>query len=119
MDHLNASLKNWINLGVENHERFISVNQVHEILGNYLSKALPCFHSLTGCDYTPALFRKGKLRPLKLLEQSKQYQLAYQNIITDDAELLNETFEILEKLICHIYGPRFKKSDYDFEKKIS
>ncbi|VVC93364.1 unnamed protein product, partial [Leptidea sinapis] len=56
------------------------------------------------CDYTPALFRKGKLRPFKLLEQSEEYQLACQNIITDDEELLNETFKILEKLICHIYG---------------
>lgn len=46
-------------------------------------------------------------------------QLGCQNIITDDEELLNEIFKVLEKLICHIYGPRFKKSDYDFEKKIS
>lgn len=76
MHRLNASLKIWVNLGVGNHERFISVNQVHEILGNSLSKALPCFHALTGCDYTPAFFRKGKFRPFKLLEQSEEYQLA-------------------------------------------
>ncbi|XP_045463775.1 uncharacterized protein LOC123673332 [Harmonia axyridis] len=135
MHHLNASLKIWVNLGVGNHERFISVNQVHEILGNSLSKALPCFHALTGCDYTPAFFRKGKLRPFKLLEQSEEYQLACQNIITDDEELLDETFRILEKFICHIYGARdswnvnevrfhlfsntyrSKKSDDNFEKK--
>lgn len=71
MDHLNASLKLWINLGVGKHERFISLNEIYEILGNSLSKALPCFHALTGCNYTPAFFRKGKLRHFKLLEQSE------------------------------------------------
>ncbi|KAG5868788.1 hypothetical protein JTB14_001697 [Gonioctena quinquepunctata] len=86
MDHLNASLKLWMNLGVGNNERFISVNQVYEIVGNSLSKALPCFHALTGCDYTPAFLRKSKLRPFNLLEQSKQYQSACQYIITDDEE---------------------------------
>lgn len=135
MDYLNASLKLWINLGVGNNEWFISVNQVYEILGNSSSKALPCFHALTGCDYTPALLRKDKLRPFKLLEQSEQYQLACQNIITDDEELVDETCKILEKLICHIYRARdschvndvrfhlfsktyrSKKSDDNFEKK--
>ncbi|VVC99246.1 unnamed protein product [Leptidea sinapis] len=99
------------------------------IINDYLLKVK------LGCDYTPALFRKGKLRPFKLLEQSEEYQLACQNIITDDEELLNETFKILEKLICHIYGARdswnvnevrfnlfsntyrSKKSDDNFEKK--
>lgn len=135
MDHLNASLKLWMNLGVGNHERIININEIYKILGNSLSKALPCFHALTGCDYTPAFFRKGKLRPFKLLEQSKQYQLACENITTDDEDLMEETFSILEKFICHIYGVRdswnvnevrfhlfsstyqSKKSDDNFEKK--
>uniref|UniRef100_A0A2H1WQX5 SFRICE_024036 n=1 Tax=Spodoptera frugiperda TaxID=7108 RepID=A0A2H1WQX5_SPOFR len=106
MDHFNASLTLWVNLGVGNHERLISANKIHEILGSSVSKALPCFHALTGCDYTPAFFRKGKLRPFKILEQSEQYQTACQNIITDDEELLDETFKTLEKFICHIYGAR-------------
>ena len=135
MDHLNSSLKLWINMGVGNHQRYINVNDVYRILGDSLSKALPCFHALTGCDYTPAFFRKGKVRPFKLLEKSKEYQLACENIITDDDKTLETSFKTLEKFICEIYGVknfsdindvRFhlfsstfqsKKSDENFQKK--
>ncbi|KAL3282537.1 hypothetical protein HHI36_005717 [Cryptolaemus montrouzieri] len=58
MDHLNSSLKIWINMGVGNHQRYINVNELYRILGVSLSKALPCFHAITGCDYTPAFLEK-------------------------------------------------------------
>ncbi|GFY45361.1 uncharacterized protein TNIN_273481 [Trichonephila inaurata madagascariensis] len=76
MDNLNAFLKPWIQWGVGNHERLISINDLYQGLGISLSKAHPCFHAITGCDYTPAFFRKGILRPFKLLEKYVDYQLA-------------------------------------------
>ncbi|GFW13417.1 uncharacterized protein TNCV_1879191 [Trichonephila clavipes] len=104
LDHLNASLKLWIQWGVGNHERLISINYLYQYLCISLSKALPCFHSITGCDYTPAFFRKGKLRPFKLLEKSVEYQLACQEIITDHDDELERIFATLEKFVCHMYG---------------
>ncbi|GFW82709.1 uncharacterized protein TNCV_3492811 [Trichonephila clavipes] len=104
LDHLNASLKLWIQWGVGNHERLISINDLYQDLCISLSKALPCFHAITGCDYTPAFFRKGKLRPFKLLEKSVEYQLACQEIITDADDELERIFATLEKFICHMYG---------------
>ncbi|GFU22615.1 uncharacterized protein TNCV_1304911 [Trichonephila clavipes] len=56
------------------------------------------------CDYTPAFFRKGKLRPFKLLEKFVEYQLACQEIITDDDDELERIFATLEKFVCHMYG---------------
>ncbi|GFV03419.1 uncharacterized protein TNCV_596271 [Trichonephila clavipes] len=135
LDHLNASLKLWNQWGVGNHERLISINDLYQDLGISLSKALPCFHAMTGCDYTPEFFRKGKLKPFKLLEKSAEYQLVCQEIITDDDDELEGTFATLEKFICHMYGVpnssnvndvRFypfsktyesKKLDDNFEKK--
>ncbi|GFU16204.1 uncharacterized protein TNCV_2405991 [Trichonephila clavipes] len=61
-------------------------------------------HNFAGCDYTPAFFRKGKLRPFKLLEKSVEYQLACQEIITDADDELERIFATLEKFICHMYG---------------
>lgn len=104
MDHLSACLKLWIQWGVGNHERLINVNELYQVLGISLSKALPCFHAMTGCDYTAAFFRKGKLRPFKLFEKSVEYQTACQEITTDDEDVLERTFMNLEKFICHIYG---------------
>ncbi|GFT65038.1 uncharacterized protein TNCV_2610811 [Trichonephila clavipes] len=48
--------------------------------------------------------RQGKLRPFKLLEKSVEYQLACQDIITDDDDELERIFATLEKFICHMYG---------------
>ncbi|GFS56744.1 hypothetical protein TNCV_2221791 [Trichonephila clavipes] len=104
LDHLNASLKLWNQWGVGNHERLISINNLYQDLGISLSKALPCFHAITGCDYIPAFFRKGQLRPFKLLEKSVEYQLACQEIIIEDDDELERTFATLEKFICHMYG---------------
>ncbi|GFY02217.1 uncharacterized protein TNCV_5100761 [Trichonephila clavipes] len=102
MDHLNASLKLWIQWEVGYHERLIRINDLYQGLGISLTKTLPRFHAITGCDYTPAFFRKGKLRAFKLLKKSVEYQLACQEIITDDED--EHTFATLEKFICLMYG---------------
>lgn len=80
IDHLNATLNLWKQWGVENHERSIKVDELYQILGGSISKALPCFHALTGCNYVPASFQKGKLRSFKLLEKFVEFQLACQEI---------------------------------------
>ncbi|KAL3279888.1 hypothetical protein HHI36_017394 [Cryptolaemus montrouzieri] len=38
-----------------------------------------------------------------MLEKSNEYQLAFENIITDDDKILETTFVILEKFICQMY----------------
>ncbi|CAH1107994.1 unnamed protein product [Psylliodes chrysocephalus] len=106
MDHLSAFLKLWINMGVGNHQQYVKINNMYNILGTTISKALPGFHAMTGCDYTPAFFRKGKLKPFKLLKESVDYQLAFQNLATVDEEILKDAFVTLEKFVCHMYGIR-------------
>ncbi|GFT48906.1 uncharacterized protein TNCV_2771211 [Trichonephila clavipes] len=112
LDHLNASLKLWIQWGVGNHERLISINDLYQDLCTSLSKALPCFHAITGCDYTPAFFRKGKLRPFKLLEKSVEYHLACQEIITEDDDEIERIFATLEKFIWHISCTMTPREDF-------
>ncbi|GFU78588.1 uncharacterized protein TNCV_2302001 [Trichonephila clavipes] len=80
----------------------LGTTDLYQGLGISLSKALVCFHTITGCYYTPPFFRKGKLRPFKLLEKSVEYQLACQEIITEDE--LELTFATLENFLCHMYG---------------
>ncbi|CAB3999455.1 Hypothetical predicted protein [Paramuricea clavata] len=63
----------WIETGVytKNTLRYINVNQIFQELGQTLCLALPTYHAFTGCDYTASFRRKGKVRPLKLLEGSE------------------------------------------------
>ncbi|GFW14341.1 hypothetical protein TNCV_974941 [Trichonephila clavipes] len=49
----------------------------------------------------PSIFRKGQLT-LQAARKSVEYQLACQEIITDDDDELERTFATLEKFICRI-----------------
>lgn len=43
-------------------------------------KLKPGFHAITGCDYNPAFFRKGKQCPFKILSQSEKYTKAFSDL---------------------------------------
>ena len=83
--------------------RFYSINAICASLGEQRSRALPVFHTLTGCDTTSAFKGKGK----KSVWQAWQ---AYEEV-TETLELASNPFEILdvhsdhfwkiERLICH------------------
>lgn len=105
MDHLSNDLKIWMEIGSGNSLRYVDVNKIHNILGATLCKALPGFHALTGCDYNPSFYRKGKAYPFMILEKSQEYQEAFASLgdVTSN-ELTASNFQILEKFVCEMYG---------------
>ena len=50
----------WIGLGMRKYFQYISLNSACAFLGPKTSRALPMFHSFTGCDTTSCFF--GKIR---------------------------------------------------------
>ena len=50
----------WIGLGMGKYVQYISVNSTCAFLGPETFRALPMFHSFTGCDTTSCFFGKGK-----------------------------------------------------------
>lgn len=96
-------------VGVGNNKRIINVTKLYEALGNDTSAALPAFHALTGCDFNPAFFRKGKKRPFGIMTNDKN---DFTNCFiqmsrpSENEELLDK----VEEFVCHIYGlKRLKK----------
>ena len=51
----------------QRNRRYINVTKIAATIGPALCAALPGFHSFTGCDYTSAFVRKGKIRPYTIL----------------------------------------------------
>jgi hypothetical protein len=53
----------WMDVGnsSDNARRLVNISKLADKLGPIVCKALPGFHALTGCDYTAAFFRKGKI----------------------------------------------------------
>ena len=85
----NPALKIWLEVGLQsnNTQRFIDVNGLYSQLGEDLCKSLSAYHALRGCDYTASFCRKGKVKPLKLLEKSVVVQEAFANIaFSEDVE---------------------------------
>ena len=64
---LHSGMQLWLEVGLytQNTLRYIDINAMHQQLDNDLCKALPGYHSFTGCDYTASFSRKGKVNPLK------------------------------------------------------
>lgn len=96
--------------GTGNNLRYVDLTKVHAELGESVCQSLPGFHAITGCDYNPALFRKGKLKPYKLLKKSNESQKAF--IKFGDSELIENkdeqenVFNIIQRFICNIYNVR-------------
>ena len=105
--HLFSELQIWLEVGVQgkNNLRFIDVKTIHSELGETLCKSLPAYHALTGCDYTASFFKKGKVRPLKLLQKYPDIQMALAEL--SSVENINENiFSTIESYVCKIYGSK-------------
>lgn len=57
----------------------MDLTKIHVELGQLICQSLPGFHAITGCDFNPAFFRKGKLTPYKTLKKYPENQEAFKN----------------------------------------
>ena len=82
----------WMDTGTVSgkNRRYVNLTKIAANLGQKMCKALPAYHAFTGTDYTSAFVRKGKLKPLKILQSSEETQDAFIDItsghISDTAE---------------------------------
>ena len=63
--------------------------------------ALLGIHVFTGNDYSPAFYRKGKTRPITVMNKHKKFDNSF--IVLVDP-LTNEIINIIEDFTCHLYG---------------
>ncbi|KAK9876448.1 hypothetical protein WA026_012761 [Henosepilachna vigintioctopunctata] len=109
MDYLKSeSLNIYMEYGAANKRRILNVTQLHIELGPTVCASLPGFHAITGCDYNPSFFKKGKKRPFQIVQNNLDYQKALTDLGKSDVselhELQYEAFATLEKFVCELYG---------------
>ena len=68
---------------------------------NYVD-TLPGIYSYTGCDYTPALYQKGKVRPLALMMKHQKYLDAF--LPLGDKSLEEICIKSIVEFTCVLYG---------------
>ena len=102
----NSEIKIWLEEGFQsnNTQRVIDVNGLNRELGENYCKCLLAYHALTGCDYTASYCRRGKMKPLKMLEKNEDFQEAL--TILAFSEVDGDTLKLVESYICRIYGKK-------------
>ena len=92
-----------------NTRRYIDITSLAQQLGQQLCAALPGYHAFTGNDYTASFFRKGKLRPLAIMEAKFINTFA---ALGESENLDAELVTSLESYVCNLYGkPNLKSVD--------
>lgn len=61
----------WILTGTGDKQRYIDISNICEQLRPSLCRSLPVFHGITGCDYNPAYFEKGKQTPFNIMKKKE------------------------------------------------
>ncbi|CAH0563075.1 unnamed protein product [Brassicogethes aeneus] len=102
MNKVNEALKIWMHIGVGNSQNYINVTQLYGNLGVRICRALPGLHAFTGCDYNPAFYGKGKIKPWKILKKSPKVQKAFEDLGENDID--PASYEVIEEFVCNIYN---------------
>ena len=68
-----------------------------------MCNALPALHLFTGSDYTAAFNKKGKVKPLKLLQDNIDFQSAFSALGSE--EVVDSAIQdIIESFLCLWYS---------------
>ena len=81
-------------LGSDNSRNYVDISKLFKELDNV--KALPGIYAYTGIDYLPALYRKGKVRPLLLMTKKQKFVDAF--VALGNLDLQNISSLILKNL---------------------
>lgn len=107
MDHIKNEKQVWMLSGTGNKMRYIDLTTIHNNQGNVICKSLPALHAMTGCDYNPAFFKKGKVKPFKLLKKKEEYQQLFAHFANVDFHNEEEktiAFNTVQQFICDLYN---------------
>lgn len=96
----------WVAFGTGKFFRYYHINSIVETLGPEMSKALPFFHALTGCDTTSQFLGKGKKTAWNAWKCFQDATLAFVHIMERPflpLTLESQPFRILEHFTCILY----------------
>jgi len=90
--------------GTGNKRRLIDIHGIAGTLGPDLVKALPGLHAFSGSDCTSCFVKKGKLKPLKVLQQYPKFLDVFIRLGSTANSLSDADLQDLERFVCSLYG---------------
>ena len=83
-----------------NSREYFDVTKLHKSI-DYVD-ALPDIYAFTGNVYTPAFYRKGKIKPITLMRKHERFINAFKCL--GEMLLTSDAIEMIEEYTCHLYG---------------
>ncbi|KAJ8023702.1 hypothetical protein HOLleu_36213 [Holothuria leucospilota] len=97
--------------GMGNDRRYINITNILEERRPGLPQALPGYYAFTGCDFTAGFYRKGKVKPLEIVEKDDTGKFV--NFFISLGDLLSDgDFDAASEYVCSMYG-QIKVKDVD------
>lgn len=90
-------------LGIPN--RITDISALQQAINPTIKDNILFIHAIGGCDTTSALYKQGKLKPLKLLDNNTKIQSLisiFKNPTTEKADVIKNG----EQFLLHLYGKR-------------
>ena len=108
-----------VNIIFDMGDRLININQLAEDFSQEHISALLALHAFTGADCTSAFKGKGKVRPIKILNQNSKFMQIFAEV-GNSWELDEQILSGVQEFTCRLYGfnSRIKKVDEAREIKI-
>jgi hypothetical protein len=99
----------WLDLGLDynNSRHYVDLKLTADNLTHFIT-ALAGIYNLSGNDYIPCFYKKGKARPVKLMLSSEEYIRVFSKMGEED--LTDTDFDVLEQFVCALFGYKKLKS---------
>ena len=86
-----------------NKRRLLNVNDIVQNKSEDICAVSPAIHCFAGCDTTSAFVRRGKIAPIKLIEETPQF-VQFLNRVGQEQYCSEALVSDMEALTCAIYG---------------
>jgi len=104
---INADIELWVAFGTGRHFTLHHINAIVNHLGVRVSKALPVFHSFTGCDTVSSFFKKAKKSAWSAWRALPSVTETFVDLAENPFQVLSvesENFKNLERFTVTMYS---------------
>ena len=112
----NAQADSWIDFGLGDYRKLISIKHSYGMMGDSICLALPFFHAFSGCDSTCSFYRKTKKNLFDHWMTYPEHEvltllLAFQQLSWQPLPTVIEAqFPVIEKFIDYSFGQNDQNS---------
>ena len=86
--------------------RNVNIQELAQSIDN--NAGLAGAYIFLGSDYTPAFFRKGKIRPLEIMKKVPKFAKFFSTL--GEEALMEDTLAGIEEFVCYMYGHKHQTS---------